>query len=92
MRALIIASFMFAASAQAGELSLCAERETLIESLLNHYGEKRVFGGLKIDGIMMELFASPDGTWTEIWTWPNGTSCVMQDGRSHDINVAGGDT
>ncbi len=62
---------------------ICVPRDTWVERLKVHYGETPLALGLTADGMLMELFATPDrSTWTLIITDPNGTSCGLASGEN----------
>lgn len=68
-----------AAAMESGRVD-CPDR-TVILADLEAAGEQRVAVGIKPEGIVMEIFVSRTGNWTEIWTWPRGQSCVIAFGR-----------
>ena len=71
-------------SASAGSLTqgtvVCAERGDVVTQLEQRYGEEPVFMGLASIGAVIEILASPTGTFTIILTRPNGLSCLMAAG------------
>ena len=38
--------------------------------------------GLASNGSMIEIFASPNGSWTIVMTQPDGVTCLMAAGES----------
>ncbi len=78
--ALFIGWGAFSSSAQAQ--ALCGERDAIVASLEKTYSEAPVSMGLGSNGAIIEVFASPLGTFTIILTRPNGLTCVMAVGES----------
>jgi hypothetical protein len=79
--------FLFAAVAagtaptQAHPL-LCNTRESLIDKLQNRYSENLVGIGLASSGSVFELMVSDEfGTWTLLYTTPDGIGCVVATGE-----------
>lgn len=66
-----------AASAQ----TICVEHKVVAPHLEKTYSESPVSMGLTNDGAIIEIFASPTGTFTIVLTRPNGESCVMAAGE-----------
>ncbi len=69
----------FSSSAQAQ--ALCEERDAIVASLEKTYSEAPVSMGLGSNGAIIEVFASPSGSFTIILTRPNGLTCVMSAGE-----------
>ena len=78
--ALLIGWGAFSSSAQAQ--TVCGERKAIVASLEKTYSEAPVSMGLGSNGAIIEVFASPLGTFTIILTRPNGLTCVMAVGES----------
>ncbi len=78
--ALLIGSGAFSSSAQAQVF--CGERGAVVTSLEKTYSETLVSMGLASNGVIIEILASPSGTFTIILTRPNGLSCVMATGEN----------
>jgi hypothetical protein len=51
------------------------------ENLNKAYAETPVSMGVTIGGAVIEVFASPDGTWTLVITQPNGVTCLIAAGK-----------
>ena len=59
----------------------CAERNNVIASLGEKYGETRRSVGLDQNNRVVELYASETtGTWTLLLTLPDGRTCLMAAG------------
>jgi len=69
-------------SAPAHSQVMCADRKTVVAGLEKRYSEEPVSIGLASNGSVLEILASPTGTWTIIITRPDGVSCVMAAGDS----------
>ncbi len=78
--ALLIGWGAFSSSAQAQ--TMCGERGAVVTSLEKTYSETPVSMGLASNGAIIEILASPSGTFTIILTRPNGLSCVMAAGEN----------
>ncbi len=78
--ALLIGWSAFSSSAQAQ--TMCGERGAVVTSLEKRYSETPVSMGLASNGAIIEILASPSGTFTIILTRPNGLSCVMAAGKN----------
>ncbi len=61
---------------------MCGERRAVVANLEKTYSEAPVSIGLASNGSVIEVLASPTGTFTIILTRPNGLSCVMAAGES----------
>ncbi len=77
--ALLIGWSAFSSPAQAQ--AMCGERGAIVASLEKTYSEAPVSVGLASNGAIIEIFASPTGTFTIILTQPNGLTCVMAAGE-----------
>ncbi|MGE5505671.1 MAG: hypothetical protein ACM31L_14720 [Actinomycetota bacterium] len=72
---------------------VCAERQSLLESLARQYREAPTAVGVANNGSLIELLRTVDGkTWTLLMTRPDGTSCVVAAGEAWEDTpqVAGG--
>ena len=78
--ALLIGWSVFPSSAQAQ--TVCGERKAIVASLEKTYSEAPISMGLGSNGAIIEILASPSGTFTIILTRPNGLTCVMAAGES----------
>jgi hypothetical protein len=70
------------ASAQEQAQQVCKKRSELIEVLAKKFGETQQSFGLQNDTRVLEVYASPSGSWTAILTLPNGKSCVVAAGQA----------
>ncbi len=62
--------------------AICGDRGELIEKLENSFSETPHSMGLASNGSMIEIFASPDGSWTIVMTQPDGVTCLMAAGEN----------
>lgn len=60
----------------------CAERSHVAEQLRGLFGERLIGSGLAENGVLFELYAGPNGTWTLLTTAPTGTSCLVAAGEA----------
>jgi hypothetical protein len=61
--------------------SVCVERAQAATNLKKKFAEVPVSMGLSKQGALIEVFASPEGTWSIIMTFLNGMSCIMAAGE-----------
>ena len=78
--ALLIGWSAFSPPAQAQ--AMCDERRAVLANLEKTYSEAPVSIGLASNGAVIEVLASPSGSFTIILTQPNGLSCVMAAGEN----------
>ena len=80
---LIVCAIVFAlATSSAMAQTLCGNHDDIVSKLANEYSETRVGIGLNDNGRVLELFASPTGTWTILITPPKGLTCMVETGQS----------
>lgn len=71
-----------------GEPVTCGAREAIVERLAAKYEEEPVSRGVTATGSLLEVLASPAGTWTIIVTIPGGPTCLVSSGEGwHDAPV-----
>jgi hypothetical protein len=88
-KVLLVASFVVlgtvaTAAAQAppeGVVLPCAERVDIARHLERRFAEVPVAIGLQADGRLLEVFASPAGSWTIVISTARGVSCVVSSGQ-----------
>jgi hypothetical protein len=61
---------------------LCKDRGEIVKILSNRFNETQRSFGLQNDSRVLELYASPDGSWTALLTMPSGKSCVIAAGEA----------
>lgn len=69
-----------AAAQSAPPASQCGAREAVLDRLSSKYDEEPVSIGVTANGSLLEVLASPEGTWTIIVTVPNGPTCLVSSG------------
>ena len=80
---LIVCAIVFAlATSSAMAQTNCGNHDDIVSKLANEYSETRVGIGLNDNGRVLELFASPTGTWTILITPPKGLTCMVETGQS----------
>jgi hypothetical protein len=77
--ALVIASLLIAPTALAQPV--CGSHKMVAENLQKTYAETLVSMGVTVGGAVVEVYASPDGTWTLVITQPNGVTCLIAAGK-----------
>lgn len=65
------------AAAQMGD---CAPRNLLVGKLHQAFAEETVNMGVTAKGELLEVLASPSGTWTVLVSIPGGPTCVASHG------------
>ena len=69
-------------NAAAQQMRQCGSHDPIVAGLLSEWGEKLVLRGLNKNGNLIELFASPDGTFTILGTMAGSdTTCVYDYGK-----------
>lgn len=82
----ITATLVFAYTVPAeAQRVLCTDRAEIIDTLGELFDETQRAFGLRSDGRVLELYASPDGSWTALVTMPSGKSCVIAAGEGFVI-------
>lgn len=61
---------------------MCAPRDEVVKQLGAQFSETPVSRGLTGDGMLLEVFASPQGTWTAVLSEPTGVSCLVSGGEA----------
>jgi hypothetical protein len=88
MRTLVLlaTAATIALSAQTGPAEaqrvLCKDRSEIVKILSRRFNETQRSFGLQNDRRVLELYASPDGSWTALLTMPSGKSCVIAAGKA----------
>jgi hypothetical protein len=60
----------------------CGDRNDLVKTLQEKYSENVVVRALVGGNQMMEILASPGGSYTVMMTKPDGTSCLVSNGEN----------
>ncbi len=71
----------------------CGPHDVIIERLARNYQEQPVASGVNAVGVLVEVFATPDGaTWTIVVVQPSGWTCYVSSGegwRKYPVEVPG---
>ena len=63
----------------------CHDYREIRRQLADRYGEAPVSLGMRSNGEVLQVFASPQGgTWTIVSTSPSGLACILAAGRGWD--------
>lgn len=62
--------------------AMCGNRADVVAALAQRYSEAPVSIGLSNTGHVLEVLASPNGSWSVLLTGPNGRSCLVAAGDS----------
>lgn len=65
----------------------CRDRAGLIERLRQEFGERPAALGMTENGGVVELLVSEEGSWTLLFSFPNGTSCLLATGQGWESNA-----
>ena len=65
--------------------SVCGDRTEIIAVLERLYGETPTALGLARNGMAVELLSSHAGTWTILFTEPDGSACVIEYGQAWQV-------
>jgi hypothetical protein len=68
------------------EATNCADRTSIIAKLGNYHEEAEAIG-LNNDGTLLEIFVSPQGTWTVLLSSPQGQSCIAAIGEAWELKI-----
>ena len=61
--------------------TICGERDMVVDTITDRFGETRQSWGLGPNNRIVEIFASEEtGTWTITITSPDGTTCLVAAG------------
>ncbi len=70
------------APASAVSQPICGAHDDVASGLEKNYSESPIARGLATAGMMIEVFVSPEGTFTIVATRPDGTSCLLAAGEA----------
>lgn len=65
----------------AAQMPPCAPREQIVERLAAEFGEEPISVAVTSTGDLLELLASPQGSWSIIVTKAGGPTCLMSAGE-----------
>ncbi|MCT7376553.1 hypothetical protein [Chelativorans salis] len=85
----VAAVALFTGAQQAtSEGSVCAPRDELVSQLGHQFDENQKALGLVGEQVVMEVFASENGSWTILTTDINGQSCIVAAGEGWEDTFA----
>jgi hypothetical protein len=64
----------------------CGNRADMVTYLKSAHGELSAGHGLRSDGLVLELFVGPTGSWSVVLTHPNGFSCLVSFGEAWEMD------
>lgn len=79
--ALAVAMVTASTTPAAAQSPQCAAREAVVDRLATKFDEHPVSIGVTATGSLLEVLASPEGTWTIIVTVPGGPTCLVSSGE-----------
>ena len=83
MRALLTALALIVLTTGSADANiLCGEHSKVVENLKKNYSEVPVYIGLGNKGTVIEILAAPSGSFTILYTRPNGLSCILAAGAA----------
>lgn len=81
MRVVVFAVLALTITPALAQQQQCAPRTKIVEALSGRHKESRTGIGVTSQGAVLEIFSSPEGTWTILETTPDGTSCMRAAGE-----------
>lgn len=80
----LLANTPFALAAETDDSSMaCGKRDKMLGHLSGKYNEEPVAMGLSTNGALVEvLVSSADGSFTVVYTTPDGLTCMMMAGQN----------
>lgn len=73
----LLGAMLALVNAPAGAQSSCGPRGQLVKLLSDQYREDPVGMGLAQPGQVLEIFTSPNGTWSMVMTMPDVKACLV---------------
>ena len=77
----LLALWVAAVPALARQGPPCDERAKVVGRLAKTFAENQKSIGITADGNILEVFASRDGSWTVLLTFPDGMACLVEHGE-----------
>jgi hypothetical protein len=82
LAAALVAASLFTLTGEASAALQCGKHDDLAKALNTKFKETRRVMGIVNARAVMEIFMSPQGTWTMLVTDTNGTSCITASGEA----------
>ena len=77
---------LFGAAAHAQD-GMCGPTQDVYLALTDRFAESAIFRGLTESGSIIEIWGNPEsGTWTALQTYPDGQSCIREDGIGYGVS------
>lgn len=76
-----LAGLLFCSDAGRAQ-GLCDDRADIVATLEHAYGERKVAVALSGSGGLVELYTAVDGSWTLLYTVPDGPTCLLAAGEA----------
>ncbi|MBE0412023.1 hypothetical protein [Yoonia sp.] len=78
-----IGAMLLAANQANAQTQTCADHNTVVARLAEHFGESRQSIGLRDDDSVVEIFVAMEtGSWTITQTRPGGPTCLVAAGQA----------
>lgn len=61
--------------------AVCVPTEQVYTTLTERHGESRMVAAISGRGTVLEVWASPSGSWSALVTRPDGLSCMVDAGH-----------
>ena len=71
---------------------VCGPRVDMLAGLARVHGERPIAVGLASDGTVVEILSSNTGSWTVLFTRPDGRTCVIDYGQGWQTIEVGVET
>lgn len=82
MRSAILIAALAMIDGPAMAQTVCAPRAHMLDGFKQQYGEISAAVGLAAGGALMEIVASPSGTWSLLLVRPDGVACLIASGTA----------
>ena len=73
---------LFTLATGASAATQCGNHDEVVKVLASKFKESRHIMGIVNSRVVMEIFTSPQGTWTMLVTNTTGTSCITAAGEN----------
>ncbi len=80
MKWILVVCGMFVSSSALAVGGACGDRDYFLDSLEEKYEEVVRYRAITGSGALVEFTVAPDGGWSMLVTFPNGTTCMTAEG------------